>query len=113
MSEQPGGRGWWQASDGKWYPPEPWEDPSPPPGWWQAEDGQWYPPDEHPDPRKRPGWWEASDGKWYPPEAHPQFPQRVQVPSTTSGNQTGLRAEFGKWERFKLARTWTSRRELE
>ena len=22
MSEQSGGPGWWQASDGKWYPPE-------------------------------------------------------------------------------------------
>ena len=23
MSEQPQGEGWWQATDGKWYPPQP------------------------------------------------------------------------------------------
>lgn len=28
MSEVPGGPGWWQASDGRWYPPQP---PPPPP----------------------------------------------------------------------------------
>lgn len=39
MSEQSGGPGWWQASDGKWYPPEPVTTqlptappPGPPPG---------------------------------------------------------------------------------
>ena len=30
MSEQSGGPGWWQASDGKWYPPEPGPPPPPP-----------------------------------------------------------------------------------
>lgn len=39
MSDAPQGEGWWQASDGKWYPPE-----QPPPGYWQAADGRWYPP---------------------------------------------------------------------
>ena len=23
MSQQPQGPGWWQASDGRWYPPQP------------------------------------------------------------------------------------------
>lgn len=27
MSEQPLGPGWWQASDGRWYPPEQWTGP--------------------------------------------------------------------------------------
>lgn len=31
MSDQSGGPGWWQASDGKWYPPQP-SAPPPPPG---------------------------------------------------------------------------------
>src|SRR5437870_1630467 len=32
MSDQPQGPGWWQASDGQWYPPEkaPWAPPPPP-----------------------------------------------------------------------------------
>ena len=37
------------------------------PGWWQASDGKWYPPEARPGG----GWWQASDGKWYPPEARP------------------------------------------
>jgi hypothetical protein len=43
------GRGWWQASDGKWYPPHLHRDYQPEhpgdPTWWQAADGNWYPPD--------------------------------------------------------------------
>ena len=31
MSEQAQGPGWWQASDGKWYPPEADPGPTPPP----------------------------------------------------------------------------------
>jgi hypothetical protein len=51
MSDAPSGPNWWQASDGKWYPPT-------------AEQGPPAPPPSHP-----PGWWLASDGKWYPPTA--------------------------------------------
>jgi hypothetical protein len=30
----------------------------PPPGWWQASDGQWYPPHLHPtNPQPTPGWY--------------------------------------------------------
>ena len=57
------GPGWWQASDGKWYPPEA----RPGGGWWQASDAKCYPPEARPGG----GWWQASDGKWYPPEAPP------------------------------------------
>lgn len=41
MSEQSGGPGWWLASDGKWYPPQPGAVPPPPveqkqrPGCWK------------------------------------------------------------------------------
>ena len=38
MSDAGQGPGWWQASDEKWYPPNP------APGWWLASDGKWYPP---------------------------------------------------------------------
>ena len=48
VSDQ-GGDGWWQASDGNWYPPESHPDYRPPPGWWLASDGYWYPPEQHPD----------------------------------------------------------------
>jgi len=38
-------------------------------GWWQATDGKWYPPERHAAyPPPRPDWWLASDLKWYPPE---------------------------------------------
>lgn len=63
MSDQSQGPGWWQASDGRWYPPS--EGTAPPePGWWLASDGRWYPPADEP---PAPGWWLASDGQWYPP----------------------------------------------
>jgi hypothetical protein len=55
------GNGWWQASDGYWYPPDarpdmPWQgeacgphgEQPPGPGWWLASDYQWYPPDARP-----------------------------------------------------------------
>jgi hypothetical protein len=37
MSDQPQGPGWWQASDGKYYPPE---SATPPPGYGQPTYGQ-------------------------------------------------------------------------
>lgn len=42
----------------------------PGPGWWQASDGNWYPPETHPNHGEppAPGWWIASDGNWYPPQ---------------------------------------------
>lgn len=59
MSDMSQGPGWWQATDGKWYPPEslpqaqpepavvpPVADAPPAPGWWKASDGNWYPPAE-------------------------------------------------------------------
>ena len=44
MSDASQGTGWWQASDGKWYPPADTEQPGP--GWWLASDGNWYPPEQ-------------------------------------------------------------------
>jgi hypothetical protein len=44
MSDTSQGPGWWQASDGKWYPPADTEQPGP--GWWLASDGNWYPPEQ-------------------------------------------------------------------
>ena len=88
----PTGNGWWLASDGNWYPPEPRAEaevngqsppeapPSPGPGWWLASDLNWYPPETAPDgqplheapPSPGPGWWLASDLNWYPLESAPQ-----------------------------------------
>ena len=48
MSDAPQGPGWWQAADGKFYPPAapapPGQQPSPaaPPGWVLGADGQWH-----------------------------------------------------------------------
>jgi len=66
LSDVSQGVGWWQASDGRWYPPKESEE-APEPGWWLAADGRWYPPVESADPPE-PGWWLAADGRWYPPE---------------------------------------------
>ena len=56
MSDVSQAPGWWQASDGKWYPPADAERPGP--GWWLASDGNWYPPEQRtapaePDPAVR------------------------------------------------------------
>ena len=67
MSDTSMGPGWWQASDGRWYPPKESEE-APEPGWWLAADGRWYPPVDAADPPE-PGWWLAADGRWYPPES--------------------------------------------
>jgi hypothetical protein len=78
LSDVSQGPGWWQASDGKWYPPKEAESP-PAPGWWLAADGKWYPPKESDEP-PQPGWWLASDGKWYPPR-EPDPESRVAAPT--------------------------------
>jgi uncharacterized RDD family membrane protein YckC len=62
MSDTPQGPGWWQASDGRWYPPEqaPGATPSAAPSGGAARGPA-------PGPLG-PGWWQASDGQWYAPE---------------------------------------------
>ncbi len=81
-SPQPG---WWQASDGKWYPPETHPsrratEPSPPtqpasvsqPVVPTAPVAPVPPPAPSAEPAASPaGWWQASDGNWYPPEQRP------------------------------------------
>ncbi len=63
--------GWWQATDGCWYPAE--ANPGAP---WRGEvrgpDGE-LPPG--------PGWWLAADRRWYPPEMCPgqRYPEVVAV----------------------------------
>jgi hypothetical protein len=122
MSDTSQGPGWWQASDGKWYPPQPTTTPPPPaptpppglstpptppqaapppasppapagadgpraPGWWQASDGRWYPPQSAAvgppigaDAPLGPGWYRASDGRFYPPPLGPAGPPPVKKP---------------------------------
>jgi len=74
MSDASQGPGWWQATDGRWYPPETLAaaqaaaapaDPTPPesPGSVQGAATGDGPP--------APGWWRASDGNWYPPASDP------------------------------------------
>ncbi len=46
MSDQSGGEGWWQASDGKWYPPQPLPPTQPTPGTVPPPGG--YPPPTQP-----------------------------------------------------------------
>src|SRR5690349_5898772 len=50
MSDVPRGQGWWQAADGKWYPPQPVPPPGPPPG---APQGH-LPPGPRPGPPPSP-----------------------------------------------------------
>jgi len=46
MSDVSQGPGWWQASDGRWYPPQqaPTAAPPPPPQWGAPPAPQWTPP---------------------------------------------------------------------
>lgn len=67
MSDAPAGPGWWQASDGRWYPPDARQVPDPNAGWWQASDGRWYPP------TARPG---------TPPPSHQPAPGGPVAPAT-------------------------------
>jgi hypothetical protein len=60
MSDTSQGPGWWQANDGRWYPPQQ------PPGGVQTAT---LPEPGGADHAMGPGWWQASDGRWYPPEA--------------------------------------------
>ncbi len=74
------------------------------PGWWEATDGKWYPPERHPkyvaaspptDAAPRPGWWKAADGEWYPPERHPCYvaPSSL-APSSYSPTSPAVRSAF-------------------
>lgn len=44
MSDAPGGEGWEQGDDGKWYRPGVLSGA----GWWRATDGRWYRPEAKP-----------------------------------------------------------------
>ncbi|HYI63195.1 MAG TPA: hypothetical protein VEW93_15500 [Acidimicrobiales bacterium] len=54
-------------------------------GWWQASDGNWYPPDAS------AGWWQASDGRWYPPAAFSGHPpsDTTEASRPTAATSTG------------------------
>jgi eukaryotic-like serine/threonine-protein kinase len=76
MSDTRPAPGWWQASDGKWYPPQPSGPPrrSEPADEVEPEPMPLRPPRFVPPPpptvadhQLGPGWWLASDGRWYPP----------------------------------------------
>jgi hypothetical protein len=64
VSDYSNGPGWWQASDGKWYPPESAPASTPPPG---------YP---QPDPFAQPGYQQSTlspqQPAYQPPGAYPQ-----------------------------------------
>jgi hypothetical protein len=66
MSDVSQGPGWWQASDGKWYPPE--SHPS----------GQVPPPPTSTAPSNPygPGAWQTADGQWHPAQTMRQSPKR-------------------------------------
>ena len=69
------------------------------PGWWQASDGQWYPPEQHPAARPEhgrdvppePGFYLARDGIWYPPSGPGQ--RRLTGPQDPSGGDFPARLD--------------------
>jgi hypothetical protein len=77
VSDAPQGEGWWQASDGRWYPPEQHPDAQ------RAAAQEPTPSGPPPEPDVPPaeGWWKASDGRWYPPEQHPDAAPAAPPPS--------------------------------
>jgi len=76
MSQQPQGQGWWQATDGRWYPPEQWRPPlegwsqpgqSGPQGWSQpGQPGQQGQPQPH---------WQPQPPPQYTPQPPPARPR--------------------------------------
>lgn len=66
-------------------------------GWWLASDGRWYPPQLHRGPAApatgQAGWWIASDGKWYPPHLHPSVRCGQ---AATPGPDPARRSFFGR-----------------
>ena len=76
VSEAFEGPGWWEASDGKWYPPE--QDLMIAPGWHQGKLGEWLPPTGS--EGGAPGWWVSVDGDWYPSDRHPVPCSRAAMP---------------------------------
>ncbi|HUA94949.1 MAG TPA: hypothetical protein VMB82_05420, partial [Acidimicrobiales bacterium] len=57
------------------------------PEWWQASDGRWYPPHLRPGHRgspDEPTWWQASDGRWYPPHTNPSLRRATPAPATAT-----------------------------
>lgn len=73
MSDTPQGPGWWLASDGKYYPPQPADGGAqPPPQPQQEQQPPGPPPSPHqPPPEPPPG----STGQWSPPPQPSQFGQ--------------------------------------
>ncbi len=74
MSDTSQGPGWWLASDGKWYPPQP-QQAAPTESQPQPADTvhTMQPRQSAPVPAgavgpQGPGWWQATDGLWYPPQ---------------------------------------------
>src|SRR5687768_12068353 len=117
MSEQAPGPGWWQASDGNWYPPEARQDPEeqpPQPGWWKASDGNWYPPESASQPQQAadaetptpaagapaggPEPVREPDAVWQTiyPDAEPPQPEAVTPPSAPEAGP-GLGADAPPW----------------
>lgn len=53
------------------------------PGWWQASDGEWYPPDQHPDPAYRDRFPPAPPAPGAPSGAVPPIPPVPTAPTPT------------------------------
>ena len=56
MSDNSQGPGWWQASDGKWYPPQNQAAPPPPPGNYSASPATYNTPPPYSVPGAQPGY---------------------------------------------------------
>lgn len=78
-------------------------------GWWQANDGKWYPPETHPDHvpsadddlaagPPAAGWWQASDGNWYPPETHPDHSAPATIDLTSSSDPVSASPGAAEWD---------------
>lgn len=67
MSNAPQGPGWWQASDGNWYPPEQHPSYAPPPPTAPSAPPGYQPAGQAPSPPPGPQSWSA-------PAAYPQYP---------------------------------------
>ena len=94
MSDTSQGPGWWLASDGKWYPPQP-QEATPAEVVQSVQPSQTAPAPAGAVSPQGPGWWEASDGLWYPPTSQPQNATPAEVVPSAEPSQTTAQAPIG------------------
>jgi len=101
-TDQPPPPDWWQAGDGRWYPPSM-RNPTDDQAAYVTSDGQ---SSTQPPPA---GWWQASDGRWYPPSMASPQPRPDLPPPPDAPEPEGMGSQiirFGRWVLLAFVVLW-------